>query len=195
MEIEKLLSIITVNYNGLKDTCELMESLPLNDESLEVIMVDNASKEDEASVIAQRFPQVKVIRSKQNLGFAGGNNLGIQAAHGKYLFFINNDTLLEVKGQRSKDRGQRSKVKGQRSKVKGQRTEVKGQGVEVNDVFQPLIERLESSEKIGMTNRYNTRAIHACHPLPCGTILLVMERRIMDNMTSLILPLMLMAQR
>ena len=92
-------------------------------------MVDNASKEDEASVIAQRFPQVKVIRSKQNLGFAGGNNLGIQAARGKYLFFINNDTLLEVKGQRSK--------------VKGQRTEV-------NDVFQPLIERLESSEKIGM---------------------------------------------
>ena len=136
MEIEKLLSIITVNYNGLKDTCELMESLPLNDESLEVIMVDNASKEDEASVIAQRFPQVKVIRSKQNLGFAGGNNLGIQAARGKYLFFINNDTLLEVKGQRSK--------------VKGQRTEVKGQGAEVNDVFQPLIERLESSEKIGM---------------------------------------------
>lgn len=122
MEIEKLLSIITVNYNGLKDTCELMESLPLNDESLEVIMVDNASKEDEASVIAQRFPQVKVIRSKQNLGFAGGNNLGIQTARGKYLFFINNDTLLEVKGQRT----------------------------EVNDVFQPLIERLESSEKIGM---------------------------------------------
>ena len=94
MEVEKLLSIITVNYNGLKDTCELMESLPLNDESLEVIVVDNASKEDEATVIAQQFPQVKVIRSKQNLGFAGGNNLGIQAAKGKYLFFINNDTLL-----------------------------------------------------------------------------------------------------
>ena len=94
MEVEKLLSIITVNYNGVKDTCELMESLPLNDESLEVIVVDNASKEDEATVISQQFPQVKVIRSKQNLGFAGGNNLGIQAAKGKYLFFINNDTLL-----------------------------------------------------------------------------------------------------
>lgn len=116
MEIEKLLSIITVNYNGLKDTCELMESLPLNDESLEVIVVDNASKEDEASVIAQRFPQVKVIRSKQNLGFAGGNNLGIQAAKGKYLFFINNDTLLRP---------------------------------QTSD-FRPLMNRLESSEKIGM---------------------------------------------
>jgi GT2 family glycosyltransferase len=116
LEVEKLLSIITVNYNGLKDTCELMESLPLNDESLEVIAVDNASKEDEATVIAQQFPQVKVIRSKQNLGFAGGNNLGIQAAKGKYLFFINNDTLLKP---------------------------------QTSDL-RPLMNRLESSEKIGM---------------------------------------------
>ena len=79
-----LLSIITINYNGLKDTCELIETLPLDDASLEVIVVDNASKEDEASVIAQRYPQVIVIRSPKNLGFAGGNNLGIRAAHGKY---------------------------------------------------------------------------------------------------------------
>ncbi len=92
MNIE--LSIITINYNGLKDTCELIDTLPLEDESIEVIVVDNASKEDEATQIAQRYPQVKIIRSKENLGFAGGNNLGIQAAHGKYLFFINNDTLL-----------------------------------------------------------------------------------------------------
>ena len=94
MEIEKLLSIITVNYNGLKDTCELMESLPLNDESLEVIVVDNASTQDEASEIENRFPHVMVIRSNENLGFAGGNNLGIQASHGKYLFFLNNDTII-----------------------------------------------------------------------------------------------------
>ena len=87
-------SIITINYNGLKDTCELIESLPLEDKSIEVIVVDNASKEDEASIIASRYPQVKVIRSEQNLGFAGGNNLGIKAALGRYLFFINNDTIL-----------------------------------------------------------------------------------------------------
>ena len=87
-------SVITINYNGLKDTCELLETLPLEDSSLEVIVVDNASREDEASVIGQRFPQVTVIRSQKNLGFAGGNNLGIKAAHGKYLFFINNDTIL-----------------------------------------------------------------------------------------------------
>ena len=94
MEVEKLLSIITINYNGLKDTCELIDTLPLNDETIEVIVVDNASTQDEATEIEKRYPQVKVIRNNKNLGFAGGNNLGIQAAHGKYLFFINNDTIL-----------------------------------------------------------------------------------------------------
>ena len=73
MTEEKIISIITINYNGLKDTCELMETLPLDDTSIEVIVVDNASQQDEASVIEQRYPQVKVIRSSENLGFAGGN--------------------------------------------------------------------------------------------------------------------------
>ena len=76
-----ILSIITINYNGQKDTCELIESLPLEDKSIEVIVVDNASAQDEATI--------------KNLGFAGGNNLGIKAAKGKYLFFLNNDTLLK----------------------------------------------------------------------------------------------------
>lgn len=93
------LSIITVNYNGLEDTCSLIDSIPFDALPLEVIVVDNASKEDEASVIAERYPQVKVIRSHLNLGFAGGNNLGIQAAQGKYLLFINNDT--ELRGSES----------------------------------------------------------------------------------------------
>ena len=72
----------------------MIDTLPLEDKSIEVIVVDNASKEDEATFIEQHYPQVIVIRSKENLGFAGGNNLGIKAARGKYLFFINNDTLL-----------------------------------------------------------------------------------------------------
>lgn len=122
MEVEKTLSIITINYNGLEDTCELMETLPLEDESIEVIVVDNASSQNEASIIEQRYPQIKVIRSKENLGFAGGNNLGIQAAHGKYLFFINNDTLLDPQ------------------------TSVSPQP----SAFRPLINRLESSPKIGL---------------------------------------------
>jgi GT2 family glycosyltransferase len=89
------ISIITINFNGLANTCALIETIPFNDYPLEVIVVDNASSEDEATLIEQRYPQVKVIRSKENLGFAGGNNLGIKAALGKYLFFINNDTILK----------------------------------------------------------------------------------------------------
>ena len=88
------LSIITVNYNGVKDTCELIDSIPFN-EYMEVIVVDNASKNNEAAIIQERYPHIQVIRSEKNLGFAGGNNLGIKAAHGKYLFFINNDTVFK----------------------------------------------------------------------------------------------------
>ena len=91
MNIE--VSIITINYNGLEDTCALIESIPFN-ENMEVIVVDNASKDDEASSIQERYPQVHVIRSEKNLGFAGGNNLAIKVAKGKYLFLINNDTIL-----------------------------------------------------------------------------------------------------
>ena len=93
MPQEYKLSIITVNYNGLKDTCELIDSIPFND-NMEVIVVDNASQQDEATVIQQKYPQINVIKSKKNLGFAGGNNLGIKAAHGKYIFLLNNDTII-----------------------------------------------------------------------------------------------------
>ena len=92
MNIE--VSIITINYNGLENTCALIESIPFN-ENMEVIVVDNASKNQEAEAIAKRCPQVKVIQSNRNLGFAGGNNLGIQAALGKYLFLVNNDTFFK----------------------------------------------------------------------------------------------------
>ena len=92
MNIE--VSIITINYNGLEDTCALIESIPFN-ENMEVIIVDNASKNQEAETIALRYPKVKVVRSDRNLGFAGGNNLGMQAAQGKYLFLINNDTVFK----------------------------------------------------------------------------------------------------
>ena len=88
------LSIITINYNGLKDTLALIETIPFND-NLEVIVVDNASDNQEAEKISSKFPNVKIIKSDKNLGFAGGNNLGIRASKGKYLFLINNDTFFE----------------------------------------------------------------------------------------------------
>ena len=92
MNIE--ISIITINYNGKEDTLALIESIPFN-ERMEVIVVDNASKNQEADTIAKHYPQVKVIKSERNLGFAGGNNLGIQAAQGRYLLLINNDTVFK----------------------------------------------------------------------------------------------------
>lgn len=72
----------------------MIESIPFN-EKMEIIVVDNASKKNEASVIANRYSQVKTIRSDRNLGFAGGNNLGIKEAKGKYFFFVNNDTIFK----------------------------------------------------------------------------------------------------
>ena len=94
MHQEYELSIITINYNGLKDTCALIETIPFNDQ-MEVIVVDNASKNDEVSEIQNRFPYVSIIKSDKNLGFAGGNNLGIKAAKGKYIFLVNNDTIFK----------------------------------------------------------------------------------------------------
>ena len=86
-----LLSVITINYNGLDDTCALISTIP-HDDDTEIIVVDNASQADEATEIERRHPGVVVVRSTENLGFAGGNNLGLQASHGKYIFFLNNDT-------------------------------------------------------------------------------------------------------
>lgn len=94
MPQEYELSIITVNYNGLNDTCALIDSITFN-EDMEVIVVDNGSKENEADILQEQYPNIKAIRSDQNLGFAGGNNLGIKAAKGKYLYLINNDTVFK----------------------------------------------------------------------------------------------------
>ena len=91
---EYKISFVTVNYNGLNDTCDLIDSIP-SDTSIEVIVVDNASSQDEASLIKKKYPWVHVIRSDKNYGFAGGNNIGIRAAKGKYIFLINNDTIFK----------------------------------------------------------------------------------------------------
>lgn len=91
------ISFITICYNGFKDTCELIESLykNLRSVSYEIIVIDNASREDEAAKIRKLYPSVIAIRSDANSGFSGGNNIGIRAAKGKYLFLINNDTYIQ----------------------------------------------------------------------------------------------------
>ena len=94
------LSVITVNYNGYGDTVALIDSLRkyLADMPFEAIVVDNASRTDEAEAIRRHFPdeeRLVLIRSERNLGFAGGNNLGIGAARGDYLLLLNNDAFVE----------------------------------------------------------------------------------------------------
>lgn len=91
-----LVSVITVNYDQPEVTCELLRSLnEITYPSIEIIVVDNASPTRSPDMITKRFPEVKLIISKKNLGFAGGNNLGILEAKGSYLLLINNDTEVE----------------------------------------------------------------------------------------------------
>ncbi len=90
-----MVSIITINYNELATTCALLDSIRRQEfQALEVIVVDNASEENPASFFEKQYPEVKFLRSPQNLGFAGGNNLGLTLALGEYLFFVNNDVEL-----------------------------------------------------------------------------------------------------
>jgi GT2 family glycosyltransferase len=88
----KTVTIITVNFNQPKVTEELLQSIPATLENIEIIVVDNGSRIESENNWQANFPQVKFIRSEQNLGFAGGNNLGINAATGDYFFLVNNDT-------------------------------------------------------------------------------------------------------
>lgn len=88
-----LISIIILNFNQLPVTCEFLESTKkLTYPNYEIIMIDNASKENPTELINARYPEVKLIVSDKNLGFTGGNNLGIKAARGDYYFIVNNDT-------------------------------------------------------------------------------------------------------
>lgn len=91
-----LLSIITVNYNGYEDTCQMIESIQKHLKSVgyEIIVIDNASTKDEAYLLHKRFPLIRIVSSSENKGFAGGNNLGIPWAIGKYILFLNNDTYI-----------------------------------------------------------------------------------------------------
>lgn len=61
----------------------------------EIIVVDNASHDGSADMVAEEFPQVHLVRAPQNLGFAGGNNLGREKARGEYLILVNSDAFIE----------------------------------------------------------------------------------------------------
>lgn len=90
----KKVSIITVNYNQPQVTEALLASIAAfaGPVSTETIVVDNGSTADHTEQWKVAYPDITFIRSAINLGFAGGNNLGIRAAQGEYLFLVNNDT-------------------------------------------------------------------------------------------------------
>ena len=89
-------SVITVNFNQASITEDLLQSLSSNNHYpfTEIIVVDNGSTINPVPEWTVKYPHICFIRSERNLGFAGGNNLGIQKATGDYLFFINNDTEI-----------------------------------------------------------------------------------------------------
>jgi len=91
-----LVSIITINYDQSRITCELLNSLKgITYPEVEIIVVDNASPTDDPGIIKDSFPEIVFIPSEKNLGFAGGNNLGIRVAKGKYILLLNNDTEVD----------------------------------------------------------------------------------------------------
>lgn len=91
------LSIIIVSWNTRELLAACLESVyahPPVGFSFEVWVVDNDSGDGSAALVRQRFPQVRLIESGENLGFAGGNNLAIEQSNGRYLLLLNPDTKL-----------------------------------------------------------------------------------------------------
>jgi len=96
MNEKPLVSIITINYKQSAVTNDLLKSLNhVKAPSFEVIVVDNASGNDDHKKIDTSYSFVKLVVSEENLGFAGGNNLGYKHASGEYILLLNNDTEVE----------------------------------------------------------------------------------------------------
>jgi GT2 family glycosyltransferase len=91
-----LVSVVIVNWNGKHLLGECLDSLSAQAvEGVEIILVDNGSKDGSAQFVQERYPGVRLITLQENLGFAGGNNAGIRSASGKYIALLNNDTRVD----------------------------------------------------------------------------------------------------
>lgn len=93
--MKPLVSIIIINWNGgdIFKNC-LISLSKLKYPEVELIVVDNGSKDDSEKLIANYFSNFKLIQNKTNLGFAPANNQGYKEAHGKYILLLNNDTKI-----------------------------------------------------------------------------------------------------
>ena len=93
---QPLVSIVSVNYDQPEVTCEMLASLEkVTYPNFETLIVDNASPTKSPNIIKEKYPEIQLIISKKNLGFAGGNNIALKQAKGDYVLLLNNDT--EVK--------------------------------------------------------------------------------------------------
>jgi hypothetical protein len=100
METQPRIMIIILNWKGLGDTIECVESLQrIEYANCEIIIVDNGSSNDEAEVLDREFgKRVSIVRNDRNYGFAEGNNIGIRIAIARrpdYIMLLNNDTIVD----------------------------------------------------------------------------------------------------
>ena len=93
---EPLISIIVLTWNGKQHLKTCLDScLSQTYKNIEIILVDNASTDGTPDFIKENYPRCRLIVNEKNLGFAEGNNIGIRAAKGEWVFILNNDTKLE----------------------------------------------------------------------------------------------------
>src|SRR5262245_15302275 len=94
------ISIIILSYNNVKDTIECLHSMQEIDyENYDIILVDNASKDQTIQAVTNSFPQVHIIDADYNKGYAECNNIGIRYAlshKAEYIFILNNDTVVDT---------------------------------------------------------------------------------------------------
>lgn len=90
------ISVCIVNWNTRELLFNCIDSIrkKTSGVSYEIIVVDNNSSDASAEMVKQQFPDCKLIASKENFGFSRGNNAGLKEAEGKYIFFLNPDTVL-----------------------------------------------------------------------------------------------------
>ena len=97
MKNSSLVSIITVNYNGKKYLKNCFDSLyKIDYPDFEIIFVDNGSQDDSVEFMKSNYPKVKILELGDNLGLAIASNRGTAIAQGEYLFFLNNDTIVDA---------------------------------------------------------------------------------------------------
>jgi GT2 family glycosyltransferase len=89
-------SIVIVNYNGVQYLEECLKSVQRQQGiGFEIIFVDNGSTDDSVAFVRSAFPDVRIVENHENLGFAGGNNRGVEQATSEFVVLLNNDTKVE----------------------------------------------------------------------------------------------------